>query len=95
MNLVADRLTRDGGLRVVADVGAFAVPAPQAWAGRLNGGAEPRILFGIRPEHLRIDGTGASAGVAARLDLVESMGAELCLSLGAGSHDLMARVPDP
>jgi multiple sugar transport system ATP-binding protein len=50
-------------------------------------------LFGIRPEHLRIDGPGASAGVAARLDLVEPMGAELYLSLRAGNHDLMARVP--
>ena len=93
MNLVPARLTRDGGLRVVADDGAFAVPAPQAWAGLLIGGAERRILFGIRPEHLRIDGPGASAGVAARLDLVEPMGAELYLSLRAGNHDLMARVP--
>ena len=38
----------------------------------------------------------ASAGIAARLDLVEPMGAELYLSLRAGKHDLMARVaPQP
>ena len=96
MNLVPSRLTRDGGLRVVASDGAFAVPAPDAWAGLLDGGAERRILFGIRPEHLRIDASGSRAGVAARLDLIEPMGAELYLSLRAASHDLMARVaPQP
>ena len=92
MNLVPARLTRDG-LRVVADDGAFAVRAPDAWSGLLNGGADRRILFGVRPEHLRVEPSDSSAGISARLDLVEPMGAELYLSLKVGQHDLMARVP--
>ncbi len=94
MNLVPARLTRDGGLRVVADDGAFAVRAPVAWAAILDGGAERRILFGVRPEHLRIEPAGSlSSGISARLGLVGPMGAELYLSLRARAHDLMARVP--
>lgn len=93
MNLVPARLTRDGGLRVVADDGAFSVRAPDAWGAILDGKAERHILFGVRPEHLRVEPARSSAGIAARLDLVEPMGAELYLSLKAGQHDLMARVP--
>jgi multiple sugar transport system ATP-binding protein len=93
MNLVPARLTRDGGLRVMADDGAFSVPAPDAWGALMNGGAERRILFGVRPEHLRVEPSAASTGISARLDLIEPMGAELYLSLRAGKHDLMARVP--
>jgi multiple sugar transport system ATP-binding protein len=96
MNLVPARLTRTEGLRVLADDGAFAVPAPAAWAALLQVGAERRILFGIRPEHLQVEASGSSAAVPARLDLVEPMGAELYLSLRAGTQDLMARVaPQP
>src|SRR5579872_2355968 len=93
MNLVPSRLTRDGGLRVVADDGAFSVPAPGEWGALLDGGAERRIVFGVRPEHLRIESSETTSGISARLDLVEPMGAELYLSLRAGQHDLMARVP--
>ena len=96
MNLVPARLTRDGGLRVVADGGAFAVAAPDAWGVLLDGGAERRILYGIRPEHLRVEASGATDGITARLDLVEPMGAELYLSLRAGEQEIMARVaPQP
>src|SRR5690349_15685334 len=93
MNLIPSRLTRDGGLRVVADDGAFSVPAPGDWGALLDGGAERRIVFGVRPEHLRIAPSETTSGISARLDLVEPMGAELYLSLRAGQHDLMARVP--
>src|SRR6185437_1520390 len=93
MNLIPSRLTRDRGLRVVADDGAFSVPAPGEWGSLLNGGAERRIVFGVRPEHLRIAPSETTSGISARLDLVEPMGAELYLSLRAGQHDLMARVP--
>ena len=93
MNLVPARLTQDGGLRVVANDGAFAVRAPDAWGALLDGRVERRILFGVRPEHLRVEPAGSSTGISARLDLVEPMGAELYLSLRAGQHDLMARVP--
>jgi multiple sugar transport system ATP-binding protein len=96
MNLVPARLTRNDGLRVLADDGAFAVPAPAAWATLLVGSSERRILFGIRPEHLHVVASGSGAVVTARLDLVEPMGAELYLSLRAGTQDLMARVaPQP
>ncbi|HEX6815466.1 MAG TPA: sn-glycerol-3-phosphate ABC transporter ATP-binding protein UgpC [Gemmatimonadaceae bacterium] len=93
MNLVPARLTRDGELLVRADDGAFVLRAPDAWGALLSGAGERRILFGVRPEHLRIEPLGSTAGIAARLDLVEPMGAELYLSLRVGQHDLMARVP--
>lgn len=94
MNLVPARLTQDNGLRIVADDAAFSVRAPDAWGALLDGHAERRILFGVRPEHLRVEPAGSpGSGISARLDLVEPMGAELYLSLRAGRHDLMARVP--
>ncbi|HKV50256.1 MAG TPA: sn-glycerol-3-phosphate ABC transporter ATP-binding protein UgpC [Gemmatimonadaceae bacterium] len=93
MNLVPARLTQDRAMRVVADQGAFALPAPTAWARLLDGGAERQILFGIRPEHLRVESSGSGNTITARLDLVEPMGAELYLSLRAGPYDLMARIP--
>ena len=63
MNLIPSRLTRDGGLRVVADDGAFSVPAPGEWGALLGGGAERRIVFGVRPEHLRIEPSETTSGI--------------------------------
>ena len=92
MNLITGSILQDGGMCFRANDGAFAVAVPERWHAALQRHEGAPVMFGIRPEHLRIADATDETGIAARLDLVEPMGSELYLSLRAGAHDLTARV---
>ena len=92
MNLITGSILQDGGMCFRANDGAFAVAVPERWHAALQRHEGAPVMFGIRPEHLRIADATDETGIAARLDLVEPMGSELYLSLRTGAHDLTARV---
>ena len=53
-----------------------------------------RIVFGVRPEHLRVAGGGpADIPVSCVVEIAEPMGAESILYLKAGGSSLVGRVP--
>jgi multiple sugar transport system ATP-binding protein len=49
------------------------------------------VVLGVRPEHITVAVSGPA--IAARVDVVEPMGAETFVHLDTGSHPLIARFP--
>jgi sn-glycerol 3-phosphate transport system ATP-binding protein len=87
MNLLPGRLN-GGGLRIGDGT---TVPLPAALADRAD---RAEVTLGLRPEHLRLDG-GGGVEIAAKIDLVEHLGADLLvhLRLGEAGTELTARLP--
>jgi multiple sugar transport system ATP-binding protein len=77
MNMLAG-LIKDGAF---VDAGGTHWPLPPAYAGRE--GAE--VVYGIRPEHLRLD----PDGIQARLQVVEPTGSETQVTLRIGDVSVM------
>jgi multiple sugar transport system ATP-binding protein len=77
MNMLAGRI-KDGSF---IDGGGTHWPLPPAYAGRE--GAE--VVYGIRPEHLRLDPNG----IQARIQVVEPTGSETQVTLRIGEISLM------
>jgi multiple sugar transport system ATP-binding protein len=77
MNMLAGRI-KDGGF---IDGGGTHWPLPPAYAGRE--GAE--VVYGIRPEHLRLDPNG----IQARIQVVEPTGSETQVILRVGEISVM------
>jgi multiple sugar transport system ATP-binding protein len=77
MNMLAGRI-KDGSF---IDGGGTHWPLPPAYAGR--DGAE--VVYGIRPEHLRLDPNG----IQARIQVVEPTGSETQVTLRIGEISLM------
>ena len=77
MNLIAGRI-KDGSF---IDGGGTSWPLPPAYAGR--DGAE--VIYGIRPEHLRLDPNG----IQARIQVVEPTGSETQVILRVGEISVM------
>jgi len=72
--------------------GTWRVPLPAAVAGRVGDFRGRPLTLGVRPEHVRVDPAGTEgASVAARIELVEPMGAETFLHLAAGPATFIAR----
>ena len=77
MNMLAGRI-KDGSF---IDGGGTHWPLPPAYAGR--DGAE--VVYGIRPEHLRLDPNG----IQARIQVVEPTGSETQVTLRSGEISVM------
>ena len=77
MNMLAGRI-KDGSF---IDGGGTPWPLPPAYAGRE--GAE--VVYGIRPEHLRLDPNG----IQARVQVVEPTGSETQVTLRIGEVSVM------
>ncbi len=104
MNFLPGVVERREGLRFRAQPAGFLdFPLPAPAAGLLERYEGRRLVLGVRPEALDVDGAGdvAAAGPAgdavarARLDLVEPLGNETLLSLTAGDaapQPLVARI---
>jgi len=89
MNFVPGRIESDGDALAFAAEGdglRMAIP-PRAGlaAGR-------PVVLGIRPEDVHL-GTDSPAHAALRLDSAETMGNETIVTLAAGAHEIVARIP--
>jgi multiple sugar transport system ATP-binding protein len=97
MSLLPGRIeSRDSGLVFVGDSGSGALTL--ALSGRLErlarGRVGGKIVFGVRPEHLRVTGENSSPGaVGCVVEIAEPMGAETILYLKAGGSSLVGRAP--
>jgi multiple sugar transport system ATP-binding protein len=89
MNFLSGHLERAEGLRFVTDTGeAVGMPAAFAPAAALVG---PPTILGIRPEHLDLAPAGATAGLAAPVQVVESLGSETMVHLGLAGGAFVVR----
>jgi multiple sugar transport system ATP-binding protein len=72
--------------------GAVLLPDGQrlAWPGPRNGASE--VVLGIRPEHFLENADGASATLAAEVDVVEPMGSDTLVALRVDSQQIVARL---
>lgn len=88
-NLFPAVITGDGGrVRVVADGIDIELPIAAA-----DFGADTAVTAGIRPEHLRIAGSGGA--VRGRVTMVENLGSEELVHLTVGARTLCLRAPRP
>ena len=87
MNLVDCTLT-DGGAAGVGDT--LRLPLPPALAARAP---KAPLKLGVRPENLRFVPQDGDLAVAARVALLEPLGAETLVTLEAGGTEFVARGP--
>ena len=92
MNFVPGRIESDGdGLAFAADGDGLRLrAAPRA------GLAPGRpVVLGIRPEDVHLNGSAPASAARAtlRLDAAETMGNETIVTLAAGAHEIVARIP--
>ena len=88
MNLVEGELMQKG--KAVSFVcGELSLPAPAMLKDPSNGGR--KVVAGVRPEHLGVVG-GGDKGFAARVDLVEQMGAQTLLLCSTGPSSVRALI---
>ena len=98
MNFVdATVVGADGALFV--DTGSFRVRVPESFRARLEPYAGRHVDFGVRPEDISVHDPAApsDAGntVAARADVVETLGSEIFAHLTCGAHAIVARMEVP
>ncbi|WP_176086557.1 sn-glycerol-3-phosphate ABC transporter ATP-binding protein UgpC [Martelella sp. HB161492] len=89
MNQISATITKDGhGLAAKFDGGSIRLPQLPDLAD-----AEGRpIIFGIRPEHVLLNGTADASAIAIELDLVETLGSEALLHTHVGGVPFVAKV---
>ena len=82
------------GLCFAETGGNFKVRVPENMAGKVSGHVSKPVVFGIRPEDVKHTQPGADPGatIAATVEVVEPMGAEIILYLNTGAHSFIARV---
>ncbi len=82
---------RPDGLWFVENGPGFAVRLPDEFARKLTGHVGRAVVFGCRPEDVT-PRSAAPGAVAATVDVVEPMGAEVYIYLNTGRHSFIARV---
>ena len=98
MNFVPGTLARgDKGVRYRASASAFLdFEVPASAAGVLEASVGKEVVLGVRPEALQVSDDArtppGTVAAAARLELVEPLGNETLLTLGAGGQALVARI---
>jgi len=94
MNIMTVTVEEEGG-KIVVNEGAFTLPVEGAHAEALKGYVGKQVLFGVRPEDLRLEkSAGAKNTIPATVEVVEPLGAEIHLYVGTANHQLIASV-DP
>jgi len=86
MNILEMAVDTEKG-RFIADGQAVAIPP--AWKGAVSGW--PKVLVGIRPEHLRIEPAAAAGTLAAEVEMVEVLGDEAVVHLKAAGQPMSLR----
>jgi multiple sugar transport system ATP-binding protein len=97
MNFIDATLIREAqGYWVAAE--GFKVQLPDEFHARLAAHTGRPVVFGVRPEDMAARDAGAGQGpnrLAARADVVETLGAETFVYLSCGPHALVARTEAP
>jgi len=89
MNLLETEVEEEGGGRFVR-IGSERVPLPPDRAfGAPRPGAR-KVLFGIRPEHVRVSAESAGQGFRGTVTAVENLGREILATLDIGGASLRA-----
>ena len=93
MNLVPGTVAREGERPVAFRVRGTEtnVTLAPGWNASLQAHAGREVLMGIRPEDLRLAGSGA--GIPATVELAEPLGSELLLHVRTAGAELTARLP--
>lgn len=95
MNLLPARLTEENGSLYVANTG-FKLKVPQDKAGKLEDYRGRGVVFGIRPENLKTQGTAPDhdpgAILEVRVRVREPLGDELIIHAENGDVELVARL---
>ena len=97
MNFIDATLTRKASTYWVAAAG-FNVQLPEAFHARLEAYAGRPVVFGVRPEDMAACDAAAGEGssrLAARAEVVETLGAETFVYLSCGPHSIVARMETP
>jgi multiple sugar transport system ATP-binding protein len=79
------------------DLGKFAIKLPKSQAHRFGDHVKQRVVFGIRPENIsdrQESGEHQQERVPAKVNVVEPLGSEVIVELGAGDHTFVGRL-DP
>jgi multiple sugar transport system ATP-binding protein len=96
MNFVPVRLSEAGGaLYAESETAGLKIKVPAARvAGRLGSYKGQPVTLGIRPEDLRVGGSGESSDLSfdAVVDVVEPLGSEILVDLKAAGQSVVARV---
>jgi len=96
MNFIDAALVREAeGFFIQAD--GFKVKLPEAFHSRLEPYIGRPVVFGVRPEDMaaRAGGGGGANTLAARAEVVETLGAETFVYLSCGPHSIVARMEAP
>ena len=98
MNFIDATLVREQGAYFVAAEG-FKVRLPEVFSSKIAPYAGRPVVFGVRPEDMAAQAPGAGGGngntLAARADVVETLGAETFVYLTCGPHSIVARMESP
>jgi len=98
MNFMEARLAAEQGVYFVR-AAHFNVRLPEAFNVSVAGYADQPVIFGVRPEDMAEPTDEAGAGgddrLAARVEVVETLGAETFVHLTCGDQPLVARVAVP
>jgi multiple sugar transport system ATP-binding protein len=93
MNFFSGRLVAENS-DLHVDLGKFAVKLPKSQAAQFNSHISKKVVFGIRPEnisdHLEA-GEHVQERIPAKVNVVEPLGPEVQVELGAGDHTFVAR----
>jgi multiple sugar transport system ATP-binding protein len=97
MNFIDATLVRDAQTYWVASDG-LKVKLPGEFNARVEPYADRPVVFGVRPEDMAARDAAAGEGanwLAARAEVVETLGAETFVHLSCGSHSIVARMETP
>jgi multiple sugar transport system ATP-binding protein len=95
MNFVDCRIEHAGAQLVLA-AGPFRIALPDSKRAALEACGVTEVVAGIRPEHIRVLGTGeeTTAGtLSASIEAVDSLGNQTYLNLAVGAERLVTAVP--
>ena len=94
MNFVASLLVADGDALCI-DAGALRVRLPEDFRARLAPYVGREVVFGVRPEDITTAAADSENTLAARADVVETLGSEIFVYLSCGAHSIVARMEMP
>ena len=96
MNFFPGQLTAQNS-DLLVDLGKFAMKLPKSQAHLYGSHVNQKVVFGIRPENISDRpeaGEHQQERVPAKVNVVEPLGSEVIVELGAGDHTFVARL-DP